>query len=103
MAAVCFCTACQPAKRGRNQCAGDSRAGACWCWAPDAGTHVTAAALSHRAAILQMLPPKGIPASSARKPSITEMVNQERWSEGKAGEWYAPCAEVLSLMRDINK
>lgn len=55
------------------------------------------------AAILQTLPPKGIPASSARKMSIREKVNWERWSEGKAGERYTPCAEVLSLMRDISK
>lgn len=54
-------------------------------------------------AILQMLPLKGISASYARKTSIREKVNQERWSEGKASELYTPCVAVWSLMRDINK
>lgn len=56
-----------------------------------------------RAVILQMLPSKGIPTSPARRTLIGEKVNREMWSEGKAGERYAPCVEVLSLMRDINK
>lgn len=77
MAAVCFDVARVPAKHGRDQ--------------------------RPRAVILQMLPPKDIPASSARRTLIREKVNRERWSEGKAGERYTPCVEVLSLMRDINK